>query len=124
MLAANGTPAPLVEADGSRLPFAGGTFDGLVCGYALRNFTDLGATLAECARVLRAGGRLAVLEVDAPSSRLWRAGYDVWFTKAVPLHRWGDLRQGGLPLSPALGRVPSARARVACSAARAPASPP
>jgi demethylmenaquinone methyltransferase/2-methoxy-6-polyprenyl-1,4-benzoquinol methylase len=85
MLAANGTPVPLVEADGSRLPFGDGAFDGVVCGYALRNFTDLGATLGECARVLRAGGRLAVLEVDTPTSRLWRAGYDVWFTKAVPL---------------------------------------
>jgi demethylmenaquinone methyltransferase / 2-methoxy-6-polyprenyl-1,4-benzoquinol methylase len=84
MLAANGAATPLVEADGSRLPFADGAFDGLVCGYALRNFTDLAATLAETARVLRPGGRLAVLEVDAPTSRLWRAGYDVWFTKAVP----------------------------------------
>jgi demethylmenaquinone methyltransferase/2-methoxy-6-polyprenyl-1,4-benzoquinol methylase len=84
MLAANGAPTPLVEADGSRLPFTAGAFDGLVCGYALRNFTDLAATLAECARVLRAGGRLAVLEVDAPTARLWRAGYDVWFNKAVP----------------------------------------
>jgi len=83
MLSANGASTPLVEADGSRLPFAGGAFDGLVCGYALRNFTDLAATLGECARVLRAGGRLAVLEVDAPTSRLWRAGYDVWFNKAV-----------------------------------------
>ena len=85
MLAANGTPAPLVEADGSQLPFADGTFDGMVCGYALRNFTDLAATMAECARVLRPGGRLAVLEVDAPTSRLWRAGFDLWFTKAVPM---------------------------------------
>jgi demethylmenaquinone methyltransferase/2-methoxy-6-polyprenyl-1,4-benzoquinol methylase len=84
MLAANGASTPLVEADGSRLPFADGAFDGLVCGYALRNFTDLEGTLRECARVLRPGGRLAVLEVDAPSARLWRAGYDVWFTKAVP----------------------------------------
>ncbi len=85
MLAANGTGTPLVEADGSRLPFADAAFDGLVCGYALRNFTDLAATLAECARVLRPGGRFAVLEVDAPTSRLWRAGYDIWFTRAVPL---------------------------------------
>jgi len=85
MLSANGASTPLVEADGSRLPFADGVFDGLVCGYALRNFTDLAATLAECSRVLRAGGRLAVLEVDAPTSRLWRAGYDVWFNKAVPV---------------------------------------
>ncbi len=68
MLAANGTPGPVVEADGSRLPFGDGAFDGVVCGYALRNFTDLGATLGECARVLRAGGRLAVLEVDTPTS--------------------------------------------------------
>jgi len=85
MLAANGAATPLVEADGSRLPFAGAAFDGLVCGYALRNFTDLAATLAECARVLRPGGRLAALEVDAPTSPLWRAGFDLWFTKAVPL---------------------------------------
>ncbi|HVT41546.1 MAG TPA: ubiquinone/menaquinone biosynthesis methyltransferase [Acidimicrobiales bacterium] len=85
MLAANGTTSPLVEADGSSLPFADGAFDGLVCGYALRNFTDLAGTLAECARVLRPGGRLCVLEVDAPTSRVWRAGYDIWFNRAVPL---------------------------------------
>ncbi len=35
--------------------------------------------------MLRPGGRLAVLEVDTPTSRLWRAGYDVWFTRAVPV---------------------------------------
>ena len=85
MLAANGAATPLVEGDGSRMPFAAAAFDGLVCGYALRNFTDLAATLAECARVLRPGGRLAVLEVDAPTSPLWRAGFDLWFTKAVPV---------------------------------------
>ena len=85
MLAANGQPAPLVESDGAHLPFPDASFDGVVCGYALRNFTDLRATMAECARIVRPGGRLAVLEVDTPSSPLWRAGYDVWFTKAVPL---------------------------------------
>ncbi len=85
MLAANGGTTPLVEADGARLPFPDGAFDGLLCGYALRNFTDLAATLAESARVLRPGGRLAVLEVDTPESPLLRAGYDVWFTRAVPM---------------------------------------
>jgi demethylmenaquinone methyltransferase / 2-methoxy-6-polyprenyl-1,4-benzoquinol methylase len=84
MLAANGAATPLVEADGSRLPFGDAAFDGLLCGYALRNFTDLAAILGEAARVLRGGGRLALLEVDAPTSRLWRVGYDVWFTRAVP----------------------------------------
>jgi len=115
MLAANGTPAPLVEADGSRLPFVDGAFDGLVCGYALRNFTDLAATLAECARVLCPGGRLSVLEVDAPTSRVWRAGYDLWFTRAVPLlggalsdkeaYRYLPQSVAYLPPAPALRRM-------------------
>jgi demethylmenaquinone methyltransferase / 2-methoxy-6-polyprenyl-1,4-benzoquinol methylase len=84
MLAANHTAVPLLQADGSRLPFADATFDGLVCGYALRNFTDLAATLAETARVIRPGGRMALLEVDAPTSTVLRTGYDIWFTKVVP----------------------------------------
>jgi demethylmenaquinone methyltransferase/2-methoxy-6-polyprenyl-1,4-benzoquinol methylase len=115
MLAANGSATPLVEADGSHLPFSDGAFDGLLCGYALRNFTDLAATLAECARVLRPGGRLAVLEVDAPTSRLWRAGYDVWFTRAVPAlggalsdraaYRYLPRSVAYLPPSPTLRRM-------------------
>jgi demethylmenaquinone methyltransferase/2-methoxy-6-polyprenyl-1,4-benzoquinol methylase len=84
MLAANHTAQPLVEADCSTLPFPDAAFDGLVCGYALRNFTDLAVALAETARVLRPGGRLAVLEVDAPSSRVLRTGYDLWFHRVVP----------------------------------------
>ena len=114
MLAANGTSTPLVEADGSRLPFADGAFDGLVCGYALRNFTDLAATLAECARVLRAGGRLAVLEVDAPTSRLWRAGYDVWFNKAVPVAGRAPSRTGR-PTATCRGRWPTFPGRRSCA---------
>ncbi len=84
MLAANRTGAPLLQANCSQLPFPDGTFDGLVCGYALRNFTDLAGALKETARVLRPGGRVAILEVDAPRSTVLRTGYDVWFNKVVP----------------------------------------
>jgi demethylmenaquinone methyltransferase/2-methoxy-6-polyprenyl-1,4-benzoquinol methylase len=85
MLAANRTGVPLLQADSGRLPFPDRTFDGLVCGYALRNFTDLATSLAETARVVRPGGRVALLEVDAPPSGALRAGYDVWFTRVVPM---------------------------------------
>lgn len=74
-----------VQADASHLPFRSASFDGLTCAYALRNFTDLGATLAEMARVVRPGGRLSLLEVAEPRSGPWRAGFRFWFRRVVPL---------------------------------------
>jgi demethylmenaquinone methyltransferase/2-methoxy-6-polyprenyl-1,4-benzoquinol methylase len=56
-----------------------------VCGFALRNFVDLAAVIAECARVLRPGGRLAALDAAVPESVVLRAGNAVWFRGAVPL---------------------------------------
>ena len=54
MLAAARTTVPLVQGDALRLPFAGKTIDGVTCGFALRNFVELPAFLAELARVVRA----------------------------------------------------------------------
>ena len=76
--------APLVRGDGLALPFRAGALDGVVCGFALRNFAALAPVLAECARVLRPGGRVALLEVDAPSQPLLRLGHRIWFGKVVP----------------------------------------
>ena len=84
MLAASRVPAPLVRGDALALPFRSGGLDGVVCGFALRNFAALAPVLAECARVLRPGGRLALLEVDAPSQPLLRLGHRVWFGRVVP----------------------------------------
>ena len=39
------TMSDRVQADASALPFRSGGFDGVTCGYALRNFTDLAAHL-------------------------------------------------------------------------------
>ena len=73
-----------VQADASALPFATRSFDGVTCGYALRNFTDLARTLNEMARVTRPGGRISILEVAEPRSGLWRAGFRIWFHRVVP----------------------------------------
>jgi demethylmenaquinone methyltransferase/2-methoxy-6-polyprenyl-1,4-benzoquinol methylase len=75
----------LVRGDALALPFADGVLDAVVSGFALRNFVDVGAALAECARVLRRGGRLALLEVDRPASALLRLGHAVYFRRVVPL---------------------------------------
>jgi len=73
-----------VQADASQLPFRDAGFDGITCGYALRNFTDLAATFDEMARVTRSGGRISLLEVAEPQSGLLRAGFRIWFRRVVP----------------------------------------
>src|SRR5258706_3466344 len=52
MLANTRTDAPLVHADALRLPVPDGLADGVTCGFALRNFVDLGPFLAELGRVV------------------------------------------------------------------------
>jgi demethylmenaquinone methyltransferase/2-methoxy-6-polyprenyl-1,4-benzoquinol methylase len=84
LVAAPRPGAPLVEADATALPLEDGAFDGVLSGFAVRNFADLAAVLAECARVLRPGGRLGLLDVDTPSQPLLRAGHRLWFTAVVP----------------------------------------
>jgi demethylmenaquinone methyltransferase/2-methoxy-6-polyprenyl-1,4-benzoquinol methylase len=74
-----------VRAHGETLPFGNESFDAILTGFALRNFSDVDAVLVECARVLRPGGKLVVLEVDVPASRVLRAGFDVYFRGVVPV---------------------------------------
>jgi demethylmenaquinone methyltransferase / 2-methoxy-6-polyprenyl-1,4-benzoquinol methylase len=85
MLAAARTEAPLVRADALTLPVRDGAADGVTCGFALRNVTDLGGLFGEFARVLRPGGKLAILEVSQPRSALLRAGHGVYFNRVIPL---------------------------------------
>ena len=85
MLAAARTGSPLVRGDALDLPVPDGGADGLVCGFALRNFRSHEPFLAEGARVLRPGGRVALLEVSAPENPLLRAGHGFYFGRVVPL---------------------------------------
>jgi demethylmenaquinone methyltransferase/2-methoxy-6-polyprenyl-1,4-benzoquinol methylase len=85
MLAVAPTPAPLVQADVTRLPVPDGAVDGVTCGFALRNLVDLDGFFAEAARVIRPGGRLAVLEVAEPERALMRAGHGLYFNRVVPV---------------------------------------
>jgi demethylmenaquinone methyltransferase / 2-methoxy-6-polyprenyl-1,4-benzoquinol methylase len=59
-----------VRAVAETLPFPDERFDLLSMGYALRHVVDLRATFQEYRRVLRPGGRLLLLEITPPPSRL------------------------------------------------------
>ena len=58
-----------VAADGEALPFAGASFDRVLCGLGLMFFPDVAGALGEIRRVLRPEGRLA-LSVWGPASEV------------------------------------------------------
>ncbi len=79
-----GACTALVQADAAALPLPEGCASVVTCGFALRNFEALPKPLAEMARVLAPGGRLALLEVDRPRRAVVRAGHALYFDRIVP----------------------------------------
>ena len=75
---------PAVLSVGEALPVADATFDFLSMGYALRHLPDLRATFAEFARVVRPGGRVCVLEITRPASRIGGALLGGYFRGVLP----------------------------------------
>ncbi len=84
MLAADRSGVPRVQTDILRLPVPDASVDGVTCGFALRNLLDLGDFFAELGRVVRPGGRIALLDVSTPPNRLLRFGNNIYFGKVVP----------------------------------------
>jgi demethylmenaquinone methyltransferase/2-methoxy-6-polyprenyl-1,4-benzoquinol methylase len=84
MLSHARTSSPLVQADAQALPLPDASVDGVVSGFALRNFADLDRAFGEMARVLRPGGRLSLLDVAQPERTVLRIGHGVYFGHVVP----------------------------------------
>jgi len=80
-----GSRVEWIEADAMALPFAAGEFDLVTVAFGLRNIADTSRGLAEMARVLKPGGRLAILEFSLPANPLIRGGYLWYFRRVLPL---------------------------------------
>src|SRR5690606_25255245 len=84
--AASGTAQVEFEwADALDLPYGDESFDAVTISFGARNLADLPQGLAEMHRVLKPGGRLAILEITQPRRQPLAAFFGLWFDRIVPL---------------------------------------
>ena len=82
----------LVEGDAQQLAYASCEFDAATIAFGIRNVPDRLAALREMARVVRPGGRIAVLELGEPSGAV--LGRAARFHTRYIVPRLGSLLSG------------------------------
>ncbi|MGZ5472999.1 MAG: class I SAM-dependent methyltransferase [Thermoanaerobaculia bacterium] len=84
MLRSGRTLSAKVQSPAELLPLRDASFDRISIGFALRHFADLSVVFSECRRVLRPGGKLVILEITAPESRVARAFLGAYMGRFAP----------------------------------------
>jgi len=82
----------LVRGDAQRLPYRDGEMDAATIAFGIRNVPDRPAALREMARVVRRGGRIAILELGEPRQGLMARAARFHTRHVVP--RLGALLSG------------------------------
>ncbi|MBS1773486.1 MAG: bifunctional demethylmenaquinone methyltransferase/2-methoxy-6-polyprenyl-1,4-benzoquinol methylase UbiE [Bacteroidetes bacterium] len=75
----------LQKGDSELLSFPDNHFDAVTCAYGVRNFENLEAGLKEMCRVMRNGGRVAILEFSRPKRFPIKQVYALYFRYILPL---------------------------------------
>ena len=76
--------AALAEGDALRLPFEDSSFDVITVAFGLRNLEDVEGGLREMHRLLKPGGRVAILEFSTPVIPVFRQIFDFYFHHLLP----------------------------------------
>ncbi len=72
-------------ADALQLPFSDDKFDAVVSGYLVRNVIDIPQALAEQKRILKAGGRIVILDTSPPPKNILRPFILVHLKYVIPI---------------------------------------
>lgn len=73
-----------VRGDATRIPVADSSMDAVTVAFGIRNVEDVPAACREMRRVLRRGGRLAILEFAIPTMPVIRTAYLTYFRHILP----------------------------------------
>ena len=73
------------RVDSENMPFEDNKFDAITVGFGVRNFENLEKGLSEMRRVLRPGGRIAILEVAKPKQFPMKQLYSIYFHYVLPM---------------------------------------
>jgi demethylmenaquinone methyltransferase / 2-methoxy-6-polyprenyl-1,4-benzoquinol methylase len=75
---------PFVEGDAMSLPFEENSFDAVTIAFGLRNLPNFENGLKELHRILKLGGRIAILEFSSPVIPGFRGLFNFYFTQILP----------------------------------------
>lgn len=81
---ASGKRVELAEGDALRVPARDQSFDAVTMAFGLRNLESVEAGLEEIYRLLKPGGRAAVLEFSRPQLPVFRELFHFYFTRLLP----------------------------------------
>ena len=74
-----------VSSDAGNLSFQESSFDGVISGFLIRNLADISSGFQSQYRILKSGGRIAVLDTSRPPNHILAPVIRFYMKKAIPI---------------------------------------